>query len=300
MPPFGRFAPWFWSESDGDLEPLAYRAWKYLWQRFPGATRPDLFKRIRDTDWDLLIILDACRYDTLADIAEGAVVKRAVSPVSSTPEFLSAVAETELFDDTVYVSANPQTDERRPSNSLVRHIPLYNEGWDDNLATVPAERVYEDATAAVRNGERTVAHTIQPHYPHVYRYDGEIRPVVGGLHPAEFDWTDKRPKLQALLANGQFDLEDAHTSYVSAVRHAWEEAHQTATTLSDEGYRVVVTADHGELFGEWGFVEHPVGVQLKRVIEVPWIEYSPRVERTDGSNVEHDVQSRLQSLGYVE
>lgn len=300
MPPFGRLAPWFWSESEGDLEPFSYRAWKTLWQQLPGLKRSDLLKRIRDTDWDLLIVLDACRYDTLAGIAEGAVVECAVSPVSSTPEFLTAVGETELFNDTVYVSANPQTDEFRPSNSLVKHVPLYDEGWDDDLSTVPAERVYETATAAVREGERTVAHTIQPHYPHVYRYDGEVRPVVGGLHPNEFDWTNKHPNLQGLLVNGRFNLEDAHASYVSAVRHAWEEAHRTATILSDEGYRVVVTSDHGELFGEWGFAEHPVGVRLKRVVEVPWIEYSPRLERADNSNVGDDVQGRLQSLGYVE
>jgi len=276
-------------------EPFAYRAWKWLWQRTPELSRgSDLFERLEAVDWDVVILLDACRYDFLADVTTDAVVDQARSPASATPNFLSLADESGVFDGSVYVSGNPQSGKQLPGD--VDHRPVYDEHWDDDLATVPPEPVYDVVREELDSRQRVVAHTLQPHYPHICRINGRTNPLPGGLHPRYMDRELHNQSLQALLVNGQLDLRRAQRSYERSVRFAWERASYFAIDLVDRGYRVVVTADHGELFGEWGFVEHPVDISVPAVRKVPWVVFEPS-ESYDTSAAPSE---RLAALGYVE
>jgi len=296
----GRLAPWFGSRTVGDREPRSYRAWKALWQRLPTGRGSTLFDRIRANEWDLLVILDACRFDTLASLADCCVVERERSPASSTPEFLAAAAETGLFSEATYLSANPQVNDHPPGGGRLADIS--GSDWDPDLETVPPDAVYEAALPMVREGEQVVAHTLQPHYPHITELDGEVRPVPGGVHPANHDVLAEQSSLQAVLAQGGIDLEEARQSHRIATRYAWDRARETALELAREGYTVAVTADHGELFGEWGFVEHPVGVRLPGVVDVPWVQIGPTAfdQETAADADDSGVTDRLEALGYVE
>lgn len=299
-------APWFRAgvnDDDHNTEPLSYRAWKRLGQvRGDIGWDADLVSRIADSDWDLLIILDACRHDTLVTVAEDAAVGRAVSPSTATRQFLNAVKEANVFAGTTYVSANPQSGKHSPGD-VAEHVPVYEDAWDEGLQTVSPEAVYEIAEKRVRAGEQTVAHTIQPHYPHICDIDGSIRPVPNGLHPAVFDVEyDEHLKIQSLLSRGVVDLETARQSYRATTKFAWERARQVAAALADEGYTTVVTADHGELFGEWGYVEHPVNVPIRELVEVPWVTFEPTEATTGPSETSAEIEreDQLAALGYVE
>lgn len=277
-------------------EPFLYRAWKWLWQRVPTRQSPDLFDRLQAVEWDVLILLDACRYDVLSDIATNVVVDRARSPASATPGFLKAARSTDAFEDTVYVSGNPQSGKRLPSRNC-NHVPVYETEWDDDLSTVRPERVYDAVQDHVDGDDPVVAHTLQPHYPHICDIDGRTMPVPGGVHPRFFadEWY-KGEKLQAMLANGLIDIDRARRSYEVSVRYAWDRASEFAAELVEDGHRVVVTADHGELFGQRGLVEHPVGVSVDPLVSVPWVVFEP------GTTVEspETVSDRLVALGYAE
>lgn len=280
---------------DDLVEPTAYRGWKRLWQSIPHVGNdPDLFERLDTIEWDLIILLDACRYDVLASIADDAVVTRVRSPASATPEFLSAADKTGIFDGTTYVSGNPQSGEHSPGE--VDHVPVYEERWDEDLATVPPDPIYDIAEDYIQEGNRVIAHTLQPHYPHLSCPGDQTAPVPGGLHPRYFDNRFHNENLQALLANGFLDLKTARRSYKKSVKFAWQKASHFAAGLADDGYRVVVTADHGELFGEWGFVEHPMGVPVPSLVNVPWIVFEPRPT----SETPKNVNDRLAALGYKE
>jgi hypothetical protein len=71
-----------------------------------------------------------------------------------------------------------------------------------------------------------------------------------------------------------------------------------------EADRVVITADHGQLLGEFGVTGHPGGLPLPQVKRVPWIEttatddrtYTPRAAQSRTARVAED---RLRHLGYV-
>lgn len=285
-------APWFYRQRPGDEEKATYRAWKRAWQLIPDLTQSTLFDQIEATDWDLLIILDAARYDTLRDIATG-VVSKAVSPASSTPEFLKAANRNSVFADDYYLSANPQV-ERHDVDAA--HIEHADHLWDDRLETIPPGPVYDRAAELVRDGESVVAHTVQPHYPHICRINGDLEPVPGGLHPAETD-IELHDIVQGYLTNGNYALVDARRSYEICTEFAWNEAQAVAQRLRRDGYSIAITADHGEVFGEYGFVEHPVGVSIPPLRAVPWIEFTPAEDPTSNDEPE-SIDDRLRALGY--
>jgi hypothetical protein len=68
--------------------------------------------------------------------------------------------------------------------------------------------------------------------------------------------------------------------------------------------RVAISADHGELLGEFGLAGHPDGFPFSPVKRVPWVDTSatdtgthrPAVERGDD---EASVEDHLRDLGYV-
>lgn len=290
-----RLAPWAYSRSsDPDTEPFPYRAWKRLYQSLTAHRyQPDLLDRIEQTGWDLLIILDACRYDTLVAIADCAVVDRAISPATGTRQFLTAARERGVFDGAVYVSGNPQTDRESPGD-LDEYVRSFDSGWDNALGTVPPDLIYQATRERLAEDSTVVAHTIQPHYPHICAIDGQLIPVPGGIHPTELEAPQTGGlQMQALLAGGFVPVSRARRSYRAAVKTAWQLAVREAVSLQSKGYTVVITADHGELFGEHGFYEHPSGVRIKPLVSVPWVVF-------DGDYESGPAKDQLQALGYVE
>lgn len=257
---------------------------------------PDLFDRLQEVNWDVLLILDACRFDVLSEVAETAVIQPIRSPASSTPEFLDQARERGVFEGTIYVSANPQTEKKRPGTDISLR-PAYEEGWENRLGTVPADRVFGVVRNALEESNTVVGHVMQPHYPHICRIDGHTLPVPNGLHPREFEDDNlEKSGLQALLASGAVSLNRARRSYEICLRYAWESASSFAASLASEGYHVAVTADHGELFGERGFVEHPVGIRIDPLVTVPWVTFGS--ESTESHQT--DTKDQLKALGYVD
>lgn len=283
-------------------EPLTYRGWKWLWQqRSKIGWESNLFERIEDSEWDVLVILDACRYDTLAAVVDCAVVERAISPASATPGFLKRANAANLFDGTTYLSANPQTDPHPPGAEHV--VDLYETEWDTELSTVPPEAVYEEAKHRLQSGDRVVAHTLQPHYPHICAFGDEVRPVRNGLHPAELDIVDETYlQPQIFLSDGTVPLGRARRSYELCTAYAWNRVKAFATWATSNEYTIAITADHGELFGERGFVEHPVKLNVAPLTTVPWLVFEPDITPPayELENQSDNVTDRLAALGYVE
>ena len=100
---------------------------------------------------------------------------------------------------------------------------------------------------------------MQPHAPYVAdAVDGEAAVDAACAEPFE------------ALRRGEADREETWERYLDNLRLALDEVESLLENVDAE--RVVVTADHGEAFGEWGFYEHPVGCPLPAVKRVPWVE----------------------------
>jgi len=266
-------------------------------------------------DWDKLIILDACRFDTFEELASDlpGELRKVESKASSTNQFLRAnFSDKELYD-TVYVTANPQLyknqnglqDVDPMKVSFHDRIDVWQDNWHDEHHTVMPEVVTEAALEAAEEypNKRLIIHYLQPHAPYVGRTGIEELPTEylsfwGSFRDGEFDVPLEKVK-QAYREN--LELVIPHVSEL----------------LSEFEGRTVVTADHGELLGERDFpipirrYGHPSYTKVPEVIEVPWLVHEngdrPDIvaeipeDTEEGVSVDSGVvKERLRDLGYAE
>ena len=127
--------------------------------------------------WDILIVLDACRYDIYSQLYteyfEGDL-ERVISPASSTIEWCQKVFRAK-HDDVVYISANPYINSKVQINGFkateffYKIVDVWGWGWDDELGTVHPEMVNKAARQAKRAypKKRLIIHYLQPHAPYI-------------------------------------------------------------------------------------------------------------------------------------
>jgi hypothetical protein len=180
---------------------------------------------------------------------------------------------------------------------------LYATAWDDVVGTVRPEPVTE---AAIETHEkyptkRLVIHFVQPHMPFV-----RASTEADKERDAEFPFWMR-------FIKGEVDLspDEAWSAYIDNLNYVLPYVDEV---LKELGGKTVVTADHGNAFGErsrpipireWG---HPRNVYVKEVITIPWLEYQNGSRREiipeDGRGFEPvsdpaTVDDRLEALGYA-
>jgi len=112
-----------------------------------------------------------------------------------------------------------------------------------------------------------------------------------------------------LLRRGEVTTERVWAAYEANLRYVLEEV---AALLDNVSGRLVLTADHGNCFGEWGLYGHPMHTPVPALLAVPWAETtavdsgtrSPSIEppedlpvsRVYGADSDRD---RLDALGYL-
>ncbi|MFC4987774.1 hypothetical protein [Saliphagus infecundisoli] len=193
------------------------------------------------------------------------------------------------------------------SDHIREVIDVWKSGWDDELGTVPPgalAEALENHQEEVEDADRTVLHYMQPHAPYLSRGKGrKLKQIQKGIkrqeaesEPATDGGTGAlsllgnaiRPKVEERLEDSGFaqkvglwlelDPADLLTDgtrtaamalYEENLRIALEAVADLVTELDG---RVVVTADHGEAFGEQGVWEHHVETHIPPLVEVPWLE----------------------------
>lgn len=140
--------------------------------------------KLMEEDWDVLIILDACRYDFFEEMYDeylnGRLEKKR-SLGSSTPEWL--VKNFPGRYSITYISTVPfinskgiglgetgSADAKRYSWTATEHfekiIDVWLDGWDEKLGLVPPQEVNE-AYFSIDPDGRTIIHYHQPHGPFI-------------------------------------------------------------------------------------------------------------------------------------
>lgn len=264
-------------------------------------------------DWDLLVILDACRYDYFEAMCTlPGELSAVTSRGSQSEEWLVNNFEGRELHDTVYVSPNAYAPVL--SDGTFHAADLFaDEGVDETARAILPETVTERALAAARRypRKRLIVHYMQPHTPYIGE-TGEQIPHRGpdpdreGFTPADEVrglWTNIRYGL------ADVDMELVRRAYRENLRIVLEEVRDLLEAV--EG-KAVISSDHGELFGErlWPIpirgYGHPKGVRHRHLVRVPWHEL-PVTERRDVVSEppeavtrpdESDVEDRLAALGY--
>ncbi|MFC7174344.1 hypothetical protein ACFQL0_15370 [Haloplanus litoreus] len=98
---------------------------------------------------------------------------------------------------------------------------------------------------------------------------------------------------------------EAFERYLETLRVVLDDVEVLLRNLDAE--TVVITADHGELFGELGAYGHPIGFPHPAVKRVPWVETSatdtgscePMVEPPAEVEADDYLEDHLENLGYL-
>ena len=268
-----------------------------------------------EEDWDNLLILDGCRYDTFADVGrtfdlEGTLGSRR-SRGSATAEFLRGNLHGRDLTDTVYVTGSTifyQQNVWREHVDTEFHDVL--DVWSDSIDYgddgVPPEPVAERTREAAERypNKRLFVHFVQPHAPYLGEKGRELFP-------------DYRPNPLADKFLGRIDVSEAdlravYRENLELVLNVVEEL------LDDLPGKTVITADHGMLLGEREFpipiksYGHPERIYTEEMVQVPWFEAAHddrkeivaepsasayRQKRTDA--VDEQAREHLEQMGYL-
>jgi hypothetical protein len=296
------------------------------WESKWGKGTPVMYK-----DWDNLIVLDACRYDSFSENNPfSEPVQKRVSLGSNTTEFLMRNFSGEQCHDTVYVTANPKglkvdmpgryEDEQQ---TFYQTISLLDE-WDPETHTVmPGDMTKR--TLRIQEqfpDKRLLIHFVQPHLPYIGERAREVQSKmnisIGGWETEGLDYTEMDAEIEKekvsfdAIQNPEYDLtvDDFRRMYDETLEVTLSSVEELVDGL--EG-KTAITADHGEAFGERAFpfperiYGHPKRRRLYSLCIVPWIQIetgSRKTVTTDEPVGETDydeemIENRLKALGYT-
>ncbi|MCD6318891.1 hypothetical protein J7M02_07485 [Candidatus Aerophobetes bacterium] len=239
---------------------------------------------VMEEDWDNLIILDACRYDTFVEVT-GLNCEYEISRASRTPQFLRENFVGRKFNDTVYITSNPYVD-LFCKNCFYKIISVWKFAWNEEFGTVLPRDV---AKAALNIGnrypdKRLIIHFMQPHYPFIKDFDiihricdpDDVRDPI----KLALSGTPLNPFVE--VEKGNLDIETVYKAYKRNLKLVIPYA--LKLVKKPEG-KTVITADYGEAFGEWAFpfliriYEHPPYVHIPALVKVPWLVFESKERR---------------------
>lgn len=337
------FADWLRSTRDSirehgisGLTDSLYELYLGVWRR-AGAIF-NYGTPIYEEDWEILIVLDACRSDLMAEVTNDYefVSREHIDSVASTSaewmekNFRRAQYE-EFVSQTAYVSGNPFTDEvlfrhecpecseqrsrlkgepcsvcgnEESPNRVSEHgfgslEEVWQYAWDDELGTIPPDPITD---RAIQTWRETSTDRMIIHYmqPHHPFVGSEIQT---SLSPEGFGEMG-RESVWELLRRGEVSREEVWRDYRANLQYVLDDVSRLLENVTAD--RVILTADHGNALGEFGLYGHYRNVPLSAMKRVPWCETTAeniRQEEFGGASVStgepNDVEQRLEDLGYI-
>jgi hypothetical protein len=285
---------------------------------------------IYERDWDLAIVLDACRVDALEAVASEYEFIDKVSSIwsvgSTSKEWLDNTFVTDWEDEvagTAMISSNPFTNQIRerpidyleyppirdssirrlgdlllPDTTLLRNnfkhfdaVWEYEESENRKHTTPQPDEVTDRAIWAGRNVD---ADRYIVHYmqPHA--------PYFANVNSGDELTNLQANPFEALRSGASLDT--VWNEYLDNLRYVLDSVEILLKNFDAES--VVITADHGELFDDYRLSGHSVGLPFPEVRKVPWtLTTASDTRNTRGEppseGIDTTVQAHLEELGYL-
>ena len=230
-----------------------------------------------DRDWDILIILDACRFDTFKkfNTMRGKLTS-ILSLGTDTKTWMERTFKTEEHD-IIYVSANPFITTRGMANNpnppkCHEIIELWKTHWHDELMTVIPSAVnnfIRGRFSKLRN-KRMIIHYMQPHHPFIasnFHWIHTLRQLR--LREFEKDPDGNITNVWDWVIAGKISPEEIKEAYEANVINVLSYVGELIKILKG---KIVISADHGNLLGEYGEWAHPKDKDYPELLEVPFLE----------------------------
>ncbi|MFB6163071.1 MAG: hypothetical protein ABEJ86_06515 [Halococcoides sp.] len=276
-------------------------------------------------DWDLLILLDACRWDLMEEVVEEYDVLESrdtfVGQSSHSREFLHKTFmenshtglakipvwlrilrdpdDIETFneyfqmrddreiDETAYITWN-MFSEMLDGDAFFDYVSFRGQKWEYHDQILSPRKLTDYTIDLLRreNPERTIVHYMQPHNP--FRNS---------------DGTEVSMNVWERIQRGEKDPDEAWDGYRDNLRWVLDDVELLLENVDAE--RVVISSDHGNLIGEWGCYGHRPYVPIGAVKRVPWVETTATDEHTHDPDIDESItedeatlEDRLEALGY--
>jgi hypothetical protein len=259
---------------------------------------------IYESDWDVLIVLDGCRLDEMKCVASEyecvQSIDSTISPGSMSAEWMKvnfSERYAAVVAETAYVTGNPYSREILEESRFYLMDEVWKYAWDEDLGTVRPRPMTDRAIHVYQNQdpERMIVHYMQPHYPFLEdpSLDAGINKEHFGNQPPDNVWK--------ALQRGELSSEVVRAAYRRNLRAVLDDVAVLVANLDADS--VILTADHGNSFGEYGVYGHPAKMRIPSIVEVPWCELSSN-DTDDYDPATYDIESRisvedrLSALGY--
>jgi len=292
--------------------------------------------------WNNLIILDACRYDVFQEAVASEKTKGKleyrISRGSDTESFMIYNFDHGVGKDVVYISANPHSEILK--GRVHKVVSVWQTDWDEEYQTVLPEALCRRAHQASKDypNNRLIVHFIQPHFPYIGYKHLNISKVDGNTILTSLANEGKNaedrpsPKSDTFLtysalkvyAAARLSTGEHFKAYKENLRRAMTCVAKLVTELPG---RTIITADHGEAFGEYIHPLIPIrayghfhNMRNEVLTKVPWlivdgpkkVEHLMRSDMNSSSNFknkkeendtfssadEEMLRKRLKELGY--
>lgn len=300
-----------------DFAKAAYRKGLHQLSRF-GRDGRNIFEE----EWDLLIVIDACRLDLFREAIDRRPIEPAVgsrwSVDSMTREWMSKTFVEDFAGEqsqTRYICGNPFSSEAVDEGRLAALDEVWRHQWDSEHGTLLprplTDRAIDHGRSEDQKTERVIVHYMQPHWPFLDALelsDGRGWDISGFADNGDSDyraWDNNPDDVWERLRLGEIDRDGAWRAYRENLHRVLDDV---AVLLKNyDAERAVITSDHGNALGEWGIYGHPMHMPLRCLREVPWAETTAIDERThepDPANlktkeIDEEVGQKLTRLGYL-
>lgn len=253
-------------------------------------------------EWDVLIVLDACRTDLMREVqSEFAFLEdlRTIWSVGSvTKEWMSETFRAEFAEEmarTAYICGNPHSSTSLDESAFYLLDETWRRAWD---RTIPPRALTDSAIEVWREQRppRMIVHYMQPHCPFIpWGDEAQAKSVEN------FGNQDTKDVWQR-LRDRELTREHVWDGYRENLRVVLEDVELLLDNL--DAADVVITSDHGNALGEWGIYGHKPSLPFRCLREVPWVRttavdtgaHEPDYEYQD--SLEVTTTEQLEALGY--
>ena len=261
--------------------------------------------------WDVLIIIDACRFDKFVEvykeIFENGKLDKAITPATWTGAWVIEIFEDMFMPDvvflstTIWISSKNEKEKTRVITQRLRYghrlmefdsrkhfKKIIDIDEPEHLTSVTDKLI---KTVESYPGNKIICKYLQIHHPYLYYVEKERERSVKkekldsyrdniyefiNLFLSDETITNIRVKL------GKPPIGDITSTYVKYGREGVVKGYtEDLKTILKEVKRarekfpnkkIVITSDHGELLGEKGRYSHGGFKRGKEIMEVPWFE----------------------------
>jgi len=271
-------------------------------------------REVFEEEWDVLVILDACRHDLMKEVVEEEDYKflkpvdSCYSAAGTSDEWMNknfGEKHYEKAQRTAMVTGNPYSD----TNLDEKDFEVLEEAWeysyDKEKEAVLPRPITNSAIRIQReeNPDKMVIHYMQPHYPFL-NHDN----LSEGFSLEGFGKEIRKSVWDELLLDN-ITREELWEAYKDNLKEVIEEVNILRKNMDAD--KMVITADHGNAIGtplsEEKFIYgHVAGLNIEPLRKVPWIETTAtdtgeklsKNKKEENKDKEEVVKEALADLGY--